>query len=210
MLAALVRLPIQPVAVELSAGRPHDGNPLLGPLHDGSVARLYVGFEGAKEEIAWMLDRLNDCWSSLGMHSPVLMPNLKTDKLWQWMAEFPEDERIGVLPGETVGAIVDLLKAEPDCAVQAHAGNGIVRVCRNGRRGKEKRGKREEGRVWRRDAVRPEFCRMRAVKERFDPKNILKSWFPCSAWEPTAPTLRVGDGGFAGRVKRTVCGGFCE
>jgi len=32
LLASLVRLPIHPVAVELSAGRPHEGNPLFGPL----------------------------------------------------------------------------------------------------------------------------------------------------------------------------------
>ena len=134
-----------------------------------------------------MLDRLNDCWSSLGMHSPVLMPNLKTDKLWQWMAEFPEDERIGVLPGETVSTIVDLLKAEPDCAVQAHAGNGIVRVCRNGRRGKGEEGREKSDEAGAELPLRPEIRLMRAIKERFDPKNILKSWFPCSAWEPICP-----------------------
>ncbi len=170
LLAALVRLPIQPVAVELSAGREQENKPLFGPMPEGSVARLFVGFEGAREEVAWMLERLNDCWSSLGMISPVLMPNLANDMLWRRMAEFPEDERIAVLPGETVGAIVDLLKAEPDCAIQAHAGNGIVRVCRNGRRGKG-----EEGREKREVELplRPEIRLMRAIKERFDPKNIL-------------------------------------
>lgn len=167
LLAALVRLPIQPVAVELSAGRPPEGNPMFGPMLDESVARLFVGFEGAAEDVAWMLDRLNACWSPLGMTAPVLMPNLSTDKLWRWIAEFPEDERIGVLPGETVGAIVELLEAAPDCSVQAHAGDGIIRVRRGSGDGELKaRDRQRETDV--------ELRLMRAIKERFDPKNILE------------------------------------
>ncbi len=32
------------------------------------------------------------------MTSPVLMPSLATDWLWRWMAEFPADVQINVLP----------------------------------------------------------------------------------------------------------------
>ncbi len=34
----------------------HEGNPLFGPLLDGNVGRLYVGFEGSAAEVEWMLD----------------------------------------------------------------------------------------------------------------------------------------------------------
>ena len=68
--------PVRPVAVELSAGRQREGNPLFGPCRQGNVARLYVGFEGAAAEVEWMLDRLAEEWASLGVDWPVLMPHL--------------------------------------------------------------------------------------------------------------------------------------
>jgi len=193
LLASLVRLPVHPVAVELSAGREkmgtgseprhtdsentvpgevpvpffsRGGNPLFGPMLEESVARLYVGFEGPAEEVAWMLDRLDEEWISGGMTSPMLVPNLETDTLWRRLSEFPADERITVLPSEMIGRIVELLKAAPDCAVQAHAGDGIIRVSR-GSRGEG----REAGDV--ENSYRPEIRLMQAIKEKFDPKNIL-------------------------------------
>jgi glycolate oxidase FAD binding subunit len=195
--AGLIRLPVQPVAVEISAGHeakdqsdtPARGNnPLFGPILDGNVARLYVGFEGMAVEVEWMLGWLREEWTSLGMTSPVLMPNLATDKLWQWMSEFPAKARINVLPSKTIETIVELLKGAPNCAIHAHAGNGEI-LMGNGER------VIEEGRIqWSvidgcrfyrsaaastprepsEDApVPPEIRVMRAIKERFDPKNIL-------------------------------------
>ena len=67
---------------------------------DGNVARLYVGFEGMAVEVEWMLNRLREEWTAAGMTSPMLMPNLSTDKLWLWMAKFPAEEQFHVLPGE--------------------------------------------------------------------------------------------------------------
>jgi len=46
LLANLVRSQARPVAVELSAGRSIEGNPLFGPILPGNIARLYVGFRG--------------------------------------------------------------------------------------------------------------------------------------------------------------------
>ena len=56
LLAALVRLPIQPVAVEFSAGRPHDGNPLLGPSTTGASPGYTSASRGRKR-------RSPGCWS---------------------------------------------------------------------------------------------------------------------------------------------------
>ena len=126
LLASLVRRPVRPVAVEFSAGRSCEGNPLFGPVSTGNVGRLYVGFEGSSVEVEWMLARLREEWAALGMTSPVLMPKLANDRLWRWISEFPADVRISVLPGNVIGTIMELLKIAPDCAIHAHAGDGVI------------------------------------------------------------------------------------
>jgi glycolate oxidase FAD binding subunit len=187
LLASLVRSPARPVAVELAAGRPHDGNPLFGPVSQGNVARLYIGFEGSAIEVDWMLGRLRDEWTALGMTSPVLMPNIAADRLWRWIAEFPADARICVLPSELIGRIVEVLKIAPDCAVHAHAGNGVIHVsCANNSRELTAPGEATKTTPSLRELLAPGYCDddtperitpeirvMRAIKERFDPKNIL-------------------------------------
>ncbi len=190
LLAGLVRSPVRPVAVELAAGRSHEGNPLFGPLLDGNACRLYVGFEGSAAEVEWMLDTLHQGWAALGMTSPVLMPNLATDKLWRWIAEFPADVSISVLPSKLIETISELLKTAPGCAIHAHAGDGVIRVAsENSRRptaaGDTAGNADETADPLRRllaagyfgDSARddgsPAIRVMQAIKDRFDPKNIL-------------------------------------
>ncbi len=192
LLASLVRLPVRPVAVELSAGHPRDGNPLFGPMLDGNVARLCVGFEGMAVEVEWMLNRLREEWTALGVASPVLTPNLASDTLWRWMSEFPAKARLNVLPSKTIDTIAEMLKVAPNCAIHAHAGDGEI-LLGDGER------ETEEGRIqW--SVVEgcrfyrsptayasretgddapfpPELRVMRAIKERFDPLNILNPGF---------------------------------
>jgi len=188
LLASLVRMPVYPVAIELSAGCPHEGNPLFGPMLSGNVGRLCVGFEGSAVEGEWMLARLREEWTSLGMTAPVLMPNMATDKLWRWMAEFPANARINVLPSKTIETIVELLEVVPICAIQAHAGNGEI-LMGNGERETGEgsiqwsvvdgcRFYRSANASAQREAgdgcvIAPETRVMRAIKERFDPANIL-------------------------------------
>ncbi len=161
LLAGLVRSPVQPVAVELAAGRSQEGNPLFGPLLEGSACRLYVGFEGSAAEVAWMLDTLQAEWAALGMTSPTLMPSLATDKLWRWISEFPADVQFSVLPSKLIETIVKVLAAAPDCAVHAHAGDGVIHVAGY-----------HDHHTMDGDGSRGIHV-MRAIKDRFDPKNIL-------------------------------------
>lgn len=134
LLASLARLPICPVAVELLAGRSHQGNPLFGPVLDQNAGRLHVGFEGSEAEVAWMLNRLREEWTAVGMNSPVLMPHLATNVFWQWMASLPTDARIHVLPSRTLETVEKLSSAAPDAAIHAHAGDGLIRVhCAQGK-----------------------------------------------------------------------------
>jgi FAD/FMN-containing dehydrogenase len=194
LLAGLVRSPVRPVAVELSAGRGRDGNPLFGPVAEGKVARLYVGFEGSPAEVQWMLGQLREEWAALGMTSPVLITNLAEDRLWRWIAEFLADARVGVLPSKTVPTIVELLRIAPDCSIHAHAGDGLIRISgiNNSNTNSSSREPTAPGEVARdsafhREPLAPGYCDddaatgylspeirvMRAIKERFDPKNIL-------------------------------------
>jgi glycolate oxidase FAD binding subunit len=178
LLASLVRLPVRPVAVELSAGRTHEGNPLFGPLLDGNVARLCVGFESSAVEAEWMLGRLREEWTRLEMSSPVLMPSLASDKLWRHFAEFPADETINVLPSTLIETVAELLNTSPDYTIHAHAGNGIVHVRRASENGDSAAApdQSEDG-----DAapLPPALRVMRAIKERFDPLNILNPRLVC-------------------------------
>ena len=160
------------MAIEFLAGRQREGNPLFGPPADGNVARLCVGFEGSSVEVEWMLAKLNEEWTKLATASSPQSFNGRDDTPWCWMAEFPADETINVLPGKLVETVAELLKDSPDCAIQAHAGNGIIRISRTNEND------RLAAASTRREAdeeapVSPEIRVMRAIKERFDPKNIL-------------------------------------
>jgi len=62
LLAELVTSPARPAAIELVAGGKAT-RPRFGPVLEGHVGRLYVGFEGpARKSIGWS--------SSCGVHGP--------------------------------------------------------------------------------------------------------------------------------------------
>ena len=172
LLANLVRLPVHPVAIELQAGRHREGNPLFGPLADGNVARLCVGFEGSDVEVEWMLARLSEEWTAVGVASSPLSFKSQDDTPWRWMAEFPANETVNVLPGKLVETVAELLKGSPDCAIQAHAGDGIIRLART-IQDHRPAAAFTPGEVDEDAPIPPEMRVMRAIKERFDPKDIL-------------------------------------
>jgi FAD/FMN-containing dehydrogenase len=170
LLAGLVRLPVRPVAIELFAGRQREGDAPLGPLADGSVARLCAGFEGLSVDVEWMLTRLGEEWTGLGLTTRPFP--VHDDTPWRQMAEFPADETINVLPSRLVETIAELLKSSPDCSIQVHAGDGVIRVAGTIRH--ECLAAASTPRDTADDApLSPEVHIMRAIKERFDPKNIL-------------------------------------
>jgi FAD/FMN-containing dehydrogenase len=182
LLAGLVRLPVRPVAIELSvcgaavpaakAGETPAPQTIVGPPAEGNVARLCVGFEGSSVEVEWMLAKLNEEWTAAGVASSPLSFKSRDDTPWCWMAEFPADETINVLPGKLVETVAEVLKDSPDCAIQAHAGNGIIRISRTN--GNDRLAAASTQREGGEDVlVSPEIRVMQAIKERFDPKNIL-------------------------------------
>jgi FAD/FMN-containing dehydrogenase len=194
LLADLVRSPTRPVAIELLAGcqrgemgtgsepqraslgitdcgevpvpiSPRESNPLFGPVLEGHAGRLYVGFEGPAAEVDWMVGQLRNEWAAAGIAAPMVASAADAEKLWRWLAEFPKGRRINVLPSQVIGTIAELLKTDPQCAVQAHAGNGVIRVGGINSRGLTAPGYSDDNVA--------EIRVMQAIKERFDPQNIL-------------------------------------
>lgn len=168
LLTGLVHSPAQPVAIEFAAGRQRESDLSLGPMLQGNVGRLYVGFEGPVAEVDWMVEQLRADWANSGATAPMLVPTPRAEPLWRWLAEFPEVEQYNVLPSKTIEKIVELLKIDPRCAIQAHAGDGIICVERkdNGNEPSAsgiipKRG----------DSARDRITR--AIKDRFDPEDLL-------------------------------------
>jgi len=95
---------------------------------------------------------------------------------------------IHVLPSNLVATVAELIKVSPDCAIQAHAGNGVICVEREARdegRGRGTADRPIETRVFSRCARAARGRRHGWLrqsqnagnagqsKERFDPANIL-------------------------------------
>ncbi len=214
LLAALVRSPARPVAVDFVAGRLPANDQTLGtvpkgPLPEGNVGRLYVGFEGTAAEVAWMVEQLRDQWMAVGATAPMLVPAAGADPLWRWLVDFPANVQMGVLPSAVVATVAEIVRIDPECAIQAHAGDGVIRASLplasgevRGEGGPSAANASSAGQrisqlravaaaaggkmivlrhangfvptaadVW--GPPGPEMRLMQAVKERFDPNNIL-------------------------------------
>jgi len=127
LLAALVHSSTLPVAIELLAGANLEKGP-LGQAGPGTVARLLVGFEGTEAEVQWMLDHLAAEWAAAGAAQAKTISPVDAPALWQWLRDLPAEIELAVLPSCTTVAVCRLLEILPAAAVQAHAGNGIIRV----------------------------------------------------------------------------------
>jgi glycolate oxidase FAD binding subunit len=126
LLAALVNTQTLPVAVELLAGPGRQQGPVLGPLRDGHAAKLVVGFEGMASEVEWMVRQLQDEWRALGVGTLLSAWAAEAELLWQRLTDFSADLQVSVPPGATVAMVHRLLQLEPGGSVQARAGNGLI------------------------------------------------------------------------------------
>lgn len=172
LLAGLVHSPAHPVAIEFAAGRQRESDLSLGPVLQGNVGRLYVGLEGSAAEVNWMVEQLRADWATSGATAPMLVPTPRAETLWRWLAEFPAEHQFHVLPSQTIEKIAELLKLDATCSIQAHAGNGVIRTS-------PPSSDQPSASVWKRagaednQASDPRNRVLRALKNRFDPQNIL-------------------------------------
>ena len=128
LLASLVHTKTLPVAVELLAGSTPQHNPAMGPILQSNVARLIVGFEGSRSEVDWMVRQLEDEWRQQGILSLTTTRDAEAGPLWDWLTEFPAQVQISVPPGATAKTVGRLVHLDPDVAIRAHAGDGVIRV----------------------------------------------------------------------------------
>ena len=126
--AGLVHTKTLPVAVELLAGSAAQENPAMGPMLTSSVARLIVAFEGSRPEVDWMVRRLEEEWQQEGVSPLTTIGHSEAGPMWDWLSEFPAHVQINVSPGTTADMVARLLRLDPGAAIQAHAGNGVIRL----------------------------------------------------------------------------------
>jgi glycolate oxidase FAD binding subunit len=118
----------RPVAVEVF-------NRLAAPLILGASAPLgdnacvlVVGFEDNAASVSWQVDRLR---TEVGRNDVEVVQGTNAAPLWEALTEFPAAEVgplsfVANIPPSKVAGFVGALGSD-DWAVQAHAGNGIVR-----------------------------------------------------------------------------------
>ncbi len=142
VLASLVRSEATPAAIELLAGPAWDQEPALAPLgrarnategvpYRGAVY-LLVGLEGTEAEVEYMISQLSSEWRPLGVPPPQAIGESTT--LWKSLAEFssmgqsPLAVKATVVPSGVSSVIAAVRQLDPQCSIQAHAGNGTVLV----------------------------------------------------------------------------------
>ena len=45
-----------------------------------------------------------------------------------WLVDFPANVQISVLPSAVVATVAKIVQIDPECAVQVHAGDGVIRA----------------------------------------------------------------------------------
>jgi glycolate oxidase FAD binding subunit len=134
LLAALVHSQTAPAAIELLAGPAWDSDPALQTLQRTSPDHLFlvVGLEGSAAQVESMVRQLETEWHDLGVAAPVEVG--ESAALWQRLIEFsaagesPLVLKATVAPSGTAEFVQAARRVDPQCSIQAHAGNGIVLV----------------------------------------------------------------------------------
>ncbi|HEY2880883.1 MAG TPA: FAD-binding oxidoreductase [Pirellulales bacterium] len=130
-LATLVTSQTTPAAIELLRGPAWNNDPALGSLSGREVAHLVVGLEGTRTEVNWMSNTMWNELRKLGVSADIV-PEHHTHGLWMRLAQFPVEGQAALVikaclrPSRVVEFIQLLTEIDPTCAVQSHAGNGIV------------------------------------------------------------------------------------
>jgi glycolate oxidase FAD binding subunit len=129
LLDALGRSLATPMIVELLAGPALPDCPL--PARPAmAAARLAIGFEGAAAEVQAMANLLCDQWRALGANELTTIAGARVDAVWNWLSESPALLQIDVLPSRLVEVMEQVAGKLPATPLQAHAGNGVIRIYR--------------------------------------------------------------------------------
>jgi glycolate oxidase FAD binding subunit len=132
LLAALVTSRITPTAIELLAGPAWHADSALQAIGGLNKAALYlvVALEGTGAEVEFMIRQLIAEWRGAGIPAPLVVG--EGASLWQRLVEFPAEGeyalavKASVAPSGVTAMIDAARRLDPDCSVQAHAGNGLL------------------------------------------------------------------------------------
>ncbi|MGA2255487.1 MAG: FAD-binding oxidoreductase [Thermoguttaceae bacterium] len=127
LLVALGRTRTTPMIVELLAGPSQLHCPLPG-MPETAAARLAIGFGGSAAEVQGMANVLCDEWQALGADGLTTITGARVDSVWNWLSESPALLQFNVLPSRLVGVMEQVAGRLPTASLQAHAGNGVVRI----------------------------------------------------------------------------------
>ena len=113
-------------------------NPIItipGIIKESSTGKMYlaVGLEGTVTEVNWMAKQLSTEWRGRGTARRKTVVGQNALNLWQRLFDFPGEEsplviKASMVPSGTTRLIRAAREVDPDCSIQAHAGNGIAIV----------------------------------------------------------------------------------
>jgi glycolate oxidase FAD binding subunit len=130
-LERIAMLETPPVAMDLLIG---DGWTTESPTQQQVVVR----FEGTEQETVWLAEQVERTLAAAGCTSAHTLSKSQVESLWGRQVEFsdrglgeaddnsPMVLKIAVPPSQVTDMIRGLLAVDANCAIQAHAGNGIV------------------------------------------------------------------------------------
>jgi glycolate oxidase FAD binding subunit len=127
LLTTLARSRTTPTIVELFAGPARPTCPLPA-MPDTAAARLVVGYDGSAAEVQGMANGLCGEWQAQGADGLTTIAGARMDAVWSWLSESPALLQINVLPGRLVEVAEKIVAHLPAAPLQAHAGNGVIRV----------------------------------------------------------------------------------
>jgi glycolate oxidase FAD binding subunit len=134
ILDRLAGMAVPPVAIDVLIGRAWR---LEDDLRD-RFAGIVVRVEGTEQEVDWLAADVGDSLDDAGAKSVRRLDEQQSAALWHQQREFSDrgagdgvDEsplvaKIVAPPSDVTRVLQELLAFDPECAIQAHAGNGIV------------------------------------------------------------------------------------
>lgn len=136
LLAGLGQSRTTPVAVELLVGDAWDSIPLFDSnkawFGNHTTMYLVVGLEGSEAEVGWMTSQLAQEWWELKAPPHQTWLDADARDLFDRLVEFPASGsppmclKASVVPSRVTDMIAAAKELDPNCTIQAHAGNGIV------------------------------------------------------------------------------------
>jgi glycolate oxidase FAD binding subunit len=125
----LAMLETPPVAIDLLVGS--------GWTEASAKTQIAIRLEGTQREVTWLTSQVEHELAANGCSASHTLSESQAAELWNRQIEFadrgmvdggksPMVLKISVPPSAVTAVVRELLAADPNCAIQAHAGNGIV------------------------------------------------------------------------------------